>query len=246
PLSFYLKQKKHWPAFIMASLLEFFAFNLACACLVTSKQIKKDVLKKIIVKKNKVKKIANYINTEIFRPLIRIKKYDSRFICVSRLSREKNLSSLIKALKGTNFKLDLIGRGEEKNKLKRVARKAKIKVNFLGPYPNHRLASILNKYPIFILPSFYEGMPKSLLEAMSCGLACVATKTRGNIEIIEHKKTGLLCETSAQSLQKKITFLYKNKKLQKKLGRNARNFVKKNFSLYSQIKKEIKIYEKLA
>jgi len=49
----------------------------------------------------------------------------------------------------------------------------------------------LNSSDLFIHPSYAEGMPRSLLEAMSTGLACIATRIRGAREIIDHEKNGL-------------------------------------------------------
>ena len=53
---------------------------------------------------------------------------------------------------------------------------------------------------VFILPSYYEGHPKVLLEAMSCGLPCIGTNVRGIREDVEHMKTGYLCETDHNSI----------------------------------------------
>jgi glycosyltransferase involved in cell wall biosynthesis len=132
-----------------------------------------------------------------------------------------------------------------KEKLENFAEEKKVAVNFLGTISNSSLPEILNRYEIFILPSLYEGMPKTLLEAMSCGLACIATNVPGSHEVVGNNYSGLLSETSPESLRKNIQELKNNRELQKKLGENARRFILENFSLSTQINKEINIYEKL-
>ena len=63
------------------------------------------------------------------------------------------------------------------------------------------------------------------------------------MEVIEHKKTGILSETDAHDLRKNILELVHNDKLRQELGENARQFIVNNYSLQKQINKEIEIYE---
>jgi glycosyltransferase involved in cell wall biosynthesis len=79
------------------------------------------------------------------------------------------------------------------------------RVNFMGVVPNDELPSILNHYHYYILPSFYEGMPKTLLEAMACGLVCIGTNIEGTNEVIEDGVNGYLAhQTNVESLSKAI------------------------------------------
>ena len=206
---------------------------------------KKYLIEEYKIPKNKISVIANYIDTDIFRPNLKITKLENRLIFVGRLSSQKNLPSLIKALSGLNLSLDLIGEGKQKEELKKLAESEKVSVNFFGTIPNFKLPEILNRYRIFILPSLYEGMPKTLLEAMSCNLACIATNVPGSREVIQNGKNGLLAETSSASLRENILKLINNLEFQKTLGENAREFILKNFSLKTQIQKELSIYQNL-
>ena len=89
-------------------------------------------------------------------------------------------------------------------------------------------------------------MPKSLLEAMSCGLACIATDVKGSQELIIDGETGLLARScEAVELKEQILKLKSNPSLQNLLGKNSRRFVTKNYNLGSLIEREIKIYKKL-
>jgi glycosyltransferase involved in cell wall biosynthesis len=71
----------------------------------------------------------------------------------------------------------------------------------MGVVPNSELPAVLNRYRWYILPSLHEGMPKTLLEAMACGLVCIGTDVDGINQIIEDGVNGYLAEgTQADAL----------------------------------------------
>jgi glycosyltransferase involved in cell wall biosynthesis len=143
------------------------------------------------------------------------------------------------------FSLDIIGKGPLKGTISKKARNLGISLNFLGEFPNNKLPELMNKYPIFILPSYYEGNPKVLLEAMSCGLACIGSDVWGINNIIEHQYNGYLCESTPQSIAEAIEKVYNNKDLANEIAKNARKFILKNCSLNSIVNKEYMIYRNL-
>ena len=76
----------------------------------------------------------------------------------------------------------------------------------------------LNRASAFILPSKYEGHPKSLIEAMSCGLPCIGSNVVGIKEDIRHKETGYLCNTDYQSIAEAIDIVLSDESLQRYMG----------------------------
>lgn len=229
-------------------LIEFLERNVYKNCdevIVSSEGDKQFLLEKYKFVNGKTHLIPNFVNVDKFKPVEK-RKNSSSIIYVGRLHEQKNLLNLIKALSGTNISLFIIGSGPLENKLKKCANELDVKINFIGNVLNSRLPFFLNEHQIFVLPSLYEGMPKSLMEAMSCGLACVATDVNGSRELIKDLKTGLLSQTDFGSLRANILKLNKNNILREKLGKNARKFIIDNYSLEDLIKKEIKIYENLA
>ncbi|HEC93684.1 MAG TPA: glycosyltransferase, partial [Candidatus Atribacteria bacterium] len=118
-------------------------------------------------------------------------------------------------------------------------------VEFGGSIPNKDLPIELNKSEIFILPSFFEGNPKALLEAMSCGLACIGTDVEGIREVIKHKENGYLCKTDPKSIKEAILEILNDRELETKISQNARKAILENFSLEKILEKEIKIYQSL-
>ncbi|MCD4694409.1 glycosyltransferase [bacterium] len=192
---------------------------------------------------NKIDVIPNFINIDKFKSDRGVEKYQNRILFVGRLNKQKNLFALMEALKGTEVGLDIIGSGELKDELEGRAKKFEVKINFLGNFPNSELPVLLNRYEIFVLPSHYEGTPKTLLEAMSCGLLCLATNVEGSRDIVQDGINGIISETDYKDLRGKIIYLVENKNNLEDLREKARTFIEENYSLDEQIKKEIKIYK---
>jgi len=93
------------------------------------------------------------------------------------------------------------------------------------------LFKLLRMADVFTLPSFLEGLPISLLEAMALGIPSVSTDVNGIPEAIKHLKTGYLIKAgSADELVKAIQELKSNKALREKLSKNGREFVLENFN----------------
>jgi glycosyltransferase involved in cell wall biosynthesis len=185
--------------------------------------------------------VTNYIETDVFKPLDRVRRPAS--ICfVGGLRKQKNTLALLEALKGLPYCIDIIGTGSMSAQLQEFAASNGIKANFLGNIPNHELPEILNQHELFILPSLWEGMPKTLLEAMSCGLPVIGTRVTGIQEVIEDGKNGILCDTDSGSIQQAITRLMADEKLRKQLGENARKTIEERFSLEKLVDKELELY----
>jgi len=246
-----IKKKKNIFKFLLRYtwmyLIELISYKLADGIILTNKRDVQFIIQKFRLKKKK-KKIRifyNYIDVELFKPL-KLKKKDKSVLFIGRLTREKNLFNLLDAFKDLDgFSLDIIGKGPLEDKLKQTIKELGIKINFLGRFSNNKLPEIINQYQIFILPSYYEGNPKVLLEAMSCGTPCIGTNVIGINDILNHKKNGYLCDLSSNSIKNAITFLYENGDLREKIGQNARNFVIKNCSLDLIAKKEFLFYNEI-
>jgi GalNAc-alpha-(1->4)-GalNAc-alpha-(1->3)-diNAcBac-PP-undecaprenol alpha-1,4-N-acetyl-D-galactosaminyltransferase len=121
---------------------------------------------------------------------------DKVVVSVGRLSREKGHAVLIKAfskLDAPSWRLVLIGDGPAREGLESLGNKVGIgeRVQFLGSRKD--IWDVLAKAEIFVLPSFYEGFPNALIEAMSVPLCCVASDcVAGPSEIIKHGESGFL------------------------------------------------------
>lgn len=179
----------------------------------------------------------NWIDTDNFFPKNHaIEKVDLGYI--GRFTKQKNLNLLIDAAKKIDASIHLYGGGEEQKNLDRACTGSKCKI---FPWQkNENVPGLLNSFRIFVLPSHFEGNPKVLLEAMSCGCAVIATNVPGNREIIKHGVNGILCKPDVKHMTNAISYLLDNQNVRKELGKNAREYIENNYSLTRFLKREEK------
>lgn len=241
-LEFAKKGKKSFWKIMLVSWLEKIAYKKADRIILTSAENKKFVEDNFKNCSSKISIVPNYIDADKFKPT-KTEKNDARVIFVGRLHEQKNLFNLIDAISRIKCELVIIGSGLLRDKLEYSARRIKLRVRFLGNIPNERLPEELNKARCFILPSLYEGCPKTLLEAMSCGLPCIGTNVEGIREIINHKENGYLCGTDANSIKVALEEVLGDKKLQIKIGGNARETILRKFDFAKIAEQEVNIYK---
>jgi glycosyltransferase involved in cell wall biosynthesis len=184
------------------------------------------------VSPRKIKVVPNYVDTDIFRPMINVTPIEGRVCYVGRLHKIKNLESLIKASTDIpKISLVFIGQGDQRTHLERIARDYQVSVKFLGALPHNKIPFELNRSSAFILPSLSEGNPKALIEAMSCGLPVIGTDIPGIQDVIQHGETGLLCSPEPDSIRETIQEIIDNLEFATRLGQNARHYAINNFSI---------------
>ena len=119
------------------------------------------------------------------------------------------------------------------------------RVKFTGWLQAERKRATLAGATIFVLPSFVEGMPMALLEAMSFGLPVIATPVGGVPEIVTHEVDGLLVPPGdIDALAAAISRLTSEPHLRERLGRAARETVTRRFSLDSAVERLLGIYHR--
>lgn len=191
--------------------------------------------------------IPNFVDTDLFRPQEEVACEPGLVCFVGRLASQKNLPALIEAMSGLKgARLRLIGDGPERESLLRLAREKGVPVEARGTVPQEELPRLLAECEVFVLPSLYEGLPKSLLEAMAAGVPVVATRVQGSESVIRHRETGWLCEdTAPESLREGLETLLRDSHLRACIGRAAREFIVENFSLQSVLEREVAAYREL-
>lgn len=240
-----------------------------CSTLIFS-QNKEDVntlVKEKIAKPEKIRYLGNGVDIEKFNSkrfseeFVRNKKRELNipegFIVVgivARLVQEKGYKDLFKAfslvLKNLPKTVLLVIGPEEMEKKDAIIPKDAFvggvgkNIIFLG-----ERADVEEIYPImniFVLPSYREGLPRAILEAMAEKIPVIASDIRGCREEIENNKSGILVpEKNPEKLAEAIMYLFNNSSKARDLGENARIRVGKYFDeslVFDRIKKE---YERL-
>ncbi len=187
----------------------------------------------------KIRIIPNYVETDRFRPQSPQPEREWDLIYVGRLSPEKNVELLLKAVRPLDLRLLIIGDGELGPALRREFADLEGRVRWLARVDNSELPGLLNQGRIFCQPSRFEGHPKALIEAMSCGLAVVGSDVIGIREIVSHEVNGLLCEPEENDLREKISRLAGDEALRDRLGRAARETVEERFRLDGIVESEL-------
>jgi glycosyltransferase involved in cell wall biosynthesis len=179
---------------------------------------------------------------------------DEGFIlCGGRLENIKGLDILIRAysgldpLKRKELRLVIVGYGPEKGNLKRMVSDLELigDVDFVPWLPKTEFIQKLSKCSIFALPSLYECMPVSVLEAMACGKPVIASNIPGPNDIIQNHHSGLLFDCgNAEHLRRSIEELLIDKRHRSNTGRRAREAVEQGYTfdkiatLYEEIFRE--------
>lgn len=172
---------------------------------VSSRHDKEYICDTYMIPADKIEVVSNYIDCDMFKVYKPWSERKKRFLFVGRLSEEKNLSNTIQAIGELGIGLDIYGKGDLKSQLEEMVKKNRYDICFKGSVANQELPDIYNDYCYYILASPFEGMPKTLLEAMACGVLCFGTNTSGIKEIINDGINGyLIPDTSVQSIKNTI------------------------------------------
>lgn len=214
----------------LRKFLERLIYKSADIVIVPTDELKDWLIKNYFISSKKIIVIPNYVDTELFVPSFNY-IWKNKVIMVGRFDPVKRQEIVIKALAGTNIELILIGRGILKEYLKRVAKENKVKLYLIENIPNHELPYYFNQADIFIISSKWEGHPKALIEAMSCGLPCIGTNSPGIRSVMIDGVNGLLVDPVPEAILEAINKLRFDIELRRRLGFNARMFVCQNFSL---------------
>ena len=141
------------------------------------------------------------------------KRFKDKIITVGRLENQKNFQYLIKSFRNTDFEIDIIGYGSQKNMLEIFAKDHNVKVNFLDQLNNNEILEHLKKYKYYISTSTFEGNPKSVLEALSVGCVVFASDIKNHKELINDGVNGFLYNINDDNLREVFLKNYKKEDL---------------------------------
>ncbi len=171
------------------------------------------------------------------------KMYDKQIIYVGRLSKEKGILELLSIMKELpkDVNLIIVGNGPEEDKVKLVSEQQNI--HYLGYLPPEQTIPLIRGSDVLIQPSLIEGISTSILEAMACKTAIIATNVGGNKEILTNRKTAVLVENHNDILGS-VNELFSNVTFQESIIQNALTEVKK-YDWQNVGKQYLQLYSKL-
>lgn len=199
----------------------------------------------------KVHLVPNGVDTRRFSPEPVSAGTRSTLLYVGRLSAEKDLGTLLEAAAKLLARFDLavvmVGEGPERVTLEARAKTLGVPLTLM-PFMDHReLPRLYTRARVFVLPSRTEGHPKVLLEAMSCGVPCVASNVGGSRAILTDGETGLLFEPGdVGGLAACLAQVLAQPEFSRRLGETARAVVVERYDLTRLVGGEIELLRRVA
>ena len=184
----------------------------------------------VVQKPERYQIVPNWINTNPYWEIPVQETVDCyRVLFLGWLEKEKGLLELIDAAKALSmqrkvkFRLIICGDGNLKNEVIEASKAFPETICYNGWVDAEGKMDELKKSHIFVLPSYAEGLPNSLLEAMAAGKACISTTVGAIPDVIEHNENGILIQPrDTSSILAALTNIMKHNDFRMHLSMNAR------------------------
>lgn len=173
-----------------------------------------------------------------------------KLLFLGRFGQRKGIYDLIDVMEKIckikpNLTLYAGGDGEVEKVRKIVMDKSLEKnIKILGWVNGREKEKLLRECSYYILPSYNEGMPMSVIEGMAYKNVTISTNVGGIPKVITNMQNGILINPGdKEALYNYLYELLENKKLRIKLSENGRKTIENRFNIYDNIKKLIEVYE---
>jgi glycosyltransferase involved in cell wall biosynthesis len=227
--------------------------RVADGVVVNCEAIQRHLIEEEGVRPERIRLCYNGLNTDNFFPSresARPGNLRERLIVgtVCVLRPEKGLTVLfrgfaIAAQQRAELKLLIVGSGAMREALESLACELGIRDRVIFQPDTHDVALWLNRIDVFVLPSLSEALSNSLMEAMACGAAAVASRVGGNPELVRDGETGLLFESGdAEGLAAQLIRLTDDPAMRHRLAAAATNFVRTRLTLDAAADRMEEIY----
>ncbi len=198
------------------------------------------------VETDKIKQLYNFVDLAKFKPNF---EAGEGLLYVGRLSREKGLITLLKAMQALpEITLNIVGTGPQKQEiLQFIADNNLNNINLLGYKTGEELYDLIRQTRFVVLPSiWYENNPISVLESFALAKPVIGSDLGGIPELVKNGQTGyLFAPGDYKDLESKIKAVYSDLETSQKLGKNAREFVEKMASPEAHLAQILEIYKGL-
>lgn len=228
------------------------------AVVASAESVKSHYIKQVAADPDKVDVIYNAVDwaqlqtttdRDEFRRSIGVPSNAMAAGIIARLTKQKAHRVLFEALARpelSTLHLVVVGDGELRNDLRQQAESLGIwnRVHFLGA--RRDLGNILKAIDIFTMPSYWEGLPLSMVLAMGAGLPVVASRVAGIPEVVHHDVSGVLVEAGEiEPLANALVALTNDAAMRARLGEAARAFVIPRFGVDRYVQSIVSLYDRL-
>lgn len=202
--------------------------------------------------KESISKICSNENIKVlYNPtfIMDVKKINSskvKVLFMGRLGQRKGVYDIIEAAKNisSDVCIELYGDGEQEECQKIIKdNNLQFKVKIMGWISGDKKNEAFQSSDIYILPSYNEGLPISILEAMSYGLPIISTPVGGTAEAVQDGLNGFLIEPGdCMLLAEKIDLLASDKSLREIMGQESHRIAKEKFDIKIVLEQLMEIY----
>ena len=207
----------------------------------------KRMIEEMKIPPSKIAVIGAGVDTSIFYPrnknkmreMLKIPKNKKIVLFVGRLSHRKGIELIYScAKKMPSVLFIIIGNGPIKENIRNCL--------FTGAKSHEEIPMWMAAADIFVLPSYSEGLPNALMEALSTGIPAIVTEIPGNLELVRDGETGFIVPVGdVNAIKEKISYLIKNEDILKRMGKEARKDMIEKYDRKKLIRELKEIYEEL-
>lgn len=243
--SVFLRDKRAgWLLRARARMEAGFAFHRCDAAMVPGPSEADYVRDHYAIDPRKIHLAPNWIDTERFAPGNEDRQ--PRRICfVGRFVQQKQPLALLEVLKDIpDIELMMIGSGEMEPAIRAKIAEYGIRATILGQLENEAIPALLRQSALYVLPSLHEGgSPKTLLEAMACGLPVVSTNAFGVNDAFEDRQHGFkLAPHDIGGMSRAVQWLLSHPDEARAMGERGRAHVIANYSIERAVERELRLY----
>jgi len=225
--------------------------RIANAVVVNCRALERHLMDEEGVPAGRIRLCYNGIDTEIFHPrgrrrLARLEGAECVIGVVCALRPEKALPTLVEAfarVRQPGVRLCIVGSGPVQAELEVMRARLGLGEDFILEPTTAAVADWLRSMDIFVLPSRSEALSNSLMEAMACGCAAVASRVGGNPELVDHGRTGLLFPSlDAENLAEQLRVLIESAGQRRAMAEAGCRFIQEGFRLGDAARRMAEIY----
>ncbi len=167
---------------------------------------------------------------------------------IGRLSHEKGVFNFVESIPLIHeYDFVIIGDGSLRSNITEyiIENNLSDKVKFTDWIPHDQLPDYLNKLKLLVLPSYTEGLPNIMLEAMACGTPVLATSVGAIPDVIKDGETGFLLENNSPECiaETALKILHMPDDKLEKVSDNARALVEEKFTFEAAVERWSEIME---